>query len=124
MSNENSKVSDFILKISKKEDLNFFISKNSDNGYCVEFEYWSGLGEDVIISLVFDGEMTIKKIIKEMEQYRDNFDAEEHAGELFNMKGKRGTPTSLRALLQDADEQQTKLDKIYETMRELSDVAL
>lgn len=54
-----------------------------------------------------------------MYVYEENFDAEEHAAEIYNLHGAGGTPTSLRALLKDADEQQEKLTKIYETMLKL-----
>jgi hypothetical protein len=49
----------------------------------------------------------------------ENFDAEDHATELYNLHGQGGTPTSLRALLEDADEQAKKLEEVYDVMREI-----
>lgn len=95
---------------------NIYINKNGDNGFCIELEYWSDLGENVIISLVVD-ELTAENISDEMYNYWQAFDADEHASELYNFKGKAGTPTNLRALLQDADEQEKELEKIYNKLK-------
>lgn len=109
----------FLEKVEEKTDVGFSVSKNGDNGYLIEGEYWSDLGEDVIISLVVN-KLTKDEILHAMYEYQEYFDAEEHATELFNLHGAYGTPTSLKALLQDADEQQEQLIKIYETMQELA----
>ena len=113
------KLEKFLEKVEEETGIGFSISKNGDNGYLVEGEYWSDLGEDVIISLVID-KLTKEEVLKEMSNYVDYFDAEEHATELYNLRGKYGTPTSLRALLRDADEQAEKLEQIYIVMRKLA----
>ena len=110
----------FLEQVAEKADINFnSVSKNGETDFYIEFEYWSDLGEDVIISLVVD-ELTKDEILHAMYEFEENFDAEEHATELFNLHGAHGTPTSLRALLKDADEQQEQFIKIYEIMRELA----
>ena len=110
----------FLEQVAEKADINFnSVGKNGEKGYYIEFEYWSDLGEDVIISLVVD-ELTKDEILHAMYEFEENFDAEEHATELFNLHGAYGTPTSLRTLLKDVDEQQEQFTKIYEIMRELA----
>ena len=107
----------FLEKVADKANINLVsFDKNGDYGYSIEFEYYSNLGEDVIISLVID-KLSKDYIIQEMSNYVDNFDAEEHASDLFQLRGKYGTPTSLRALLEDADEQAEKLEEIYLIMK-------
>lgn len=116
-------VEKFLKKVEEKTDIAFSISENGGNakkyGYVVEGEYWSDLGEDVIITLVID-EADIEEVVHAMYEYEEGFDPEEHASELYNLHGEHGTPTSLRALLKDADEQAEKLKQIYDVMRELS----
>ena len=116
-------VEKFLKKVEEKTDIEFTINVNGRNakedGYVVEGEYWSDLGEDVIITLVIK-EATIEEVIHAMYEYQENFDAEEHATEWFNMRGEHDAPTSLKALLKDADEQAEKLQEIYNAMRELS----
>ena len=112
-----------LKKVKEKTDVGFTINVNGRNakedGYVVEGEYWSDLGEDVIVTLVIK-EATIEEVVHAMYEYEENFDPEEHATEWFNMRGEHGTPTSLRALLKDADEQAKKLEQIFDVMRELS----
>lgn len=108
----------FLEKVEEKTGVGFSISKNGDNGYLVAGEYWSDLGEDVIISLVID-KLTKEKIVHAMYEYQEYFDAEEHAVELFNLHGKYGTPTSIRDLLEDANEQKQNLEDIYYTMAKI-----
>ena len=111
----------FLEEVSEKADLSTpAYDRNGDRGFYVELEYWSSLGEDCIIALVTDT-LTVDDIIKEMEHYVDSFDSEEHASELYNLHGKYGTPTSLRALLEDADEQAKKLQEVYDIMVDIAD---
>ena len=108
----------FLEEVEEKTNVPFTISENGDRGYLVEGEYWSDLGEDCLISLVVD-ELSTEEILHAMYIYEENFDAEEHATELYNLHGQYGTPTSLRALLEDADEQAEKLQEIYNVMRDI-----
>lgn len=116
-------VEKFLKKVEEKTDIAFSISENGGNakkyGYVVEGEYWSDLGEDVIITLVVD-EADIEEVVHAMYECEEAFDPEEHAAEWFNMRGEHSAPTSLRALLNDADKQAEKLEQIYDVMRELS----
>ena len=122
--NEKSirKAKAFLKKVFDSFNIGYDIHENGGNaekyGYVIEAEYWSDLGEDVIISLVVD-ELTIEEIVHTMYEYEEGFDAEDHASELYNLHGQYGTPTSLRALLRDADEQQEMLENIYNKMLEV-----
>lgn len=113
------RIEKFLEQVEEKTNVGFSVSKNGDSGFLIEGEYWSDLGEDVIISLVVN-KLTKEEILNEMSNYVDYFDAEEHAAELYDLRGKYGTPTSLRALLKDADEQTEKLEQIYIVMRKLA----
>ena len=106
----------FLELVEEKTDVGFSVNEQHDGTWLIEGEYWSDLGEDVIISLVVD-ELDIEEIAHKMYECAENFDAEEHASEWYNMHGEHGAPTSMRALLEDADEQQEKLNEIYEAMR-------
>ena len=112
----------FLEEVEEKTDVSFTLSENGNNaekyGYVVEGEYWSDLGEDCLIPLVID-ELSTEEILHAMYIYEENFDAEDHATELYNLHGQGGTPTSLRALLKDADEQAEKLQEIYNVMRDI-----
>ena len=82
-------------------------------------EYWSSLGEDV--GYEYNDVKTIDDLINEVFKTWDYFDAEEHAAMWYEQRGSHGAPTSLRALLEDADEQEKDLELIYNTMKEVRD---
>lgn len=115
-------VKKFLEEVEKETLVGFSINTNGDNakenGYIVEGEYWSNLGEDVIISLVIE-KPTIKEVIEEMHEVYYNFDPEEHAAELYYSRGEYGKTTSLRELLEDADRQAERLQEIYNIMQRL-----
>lgn len=112
---EKQKTIDAINRIADKFDLS--VSIQEDERY-VEFEYWSDLGEDCIISLQLE-DFTLNDLLHELFNYADSFDAEEHATMLYNLHGQGGTPTSIRDLLEDADEQQKLLDDIVDETRNI-----
>lgn len=112
-------INQFLEKVTDATDISFSVHNNGNDSFVIEGEYWSDLGEDVLITLVVK-DLTIDEIIHAMYEYEEDFDAEEHATEWFNMHGEFGAPTSLRALLEDADEQKQKLRQIYETMVQIN----
>ena len=89
-----------------------YVSVQCDHTYCIELEYWSKLGEDVIISSVID-KLTLDALAHELFDTLQNFDADEHAVQLYNLAGDGGTPTDLRSLLDDAEEQEKELENIF-----------
>lgn len=82
----------------------------------VLIEYSSSLGEDVVYE--YNDITTIDELIEEVRNTWECFDAEEHATMWYECRGKHGAPTSLRDLLNDADEQEHDLELIYDTMVE------
>lgn len=112
---EKQKTIDAINRIADKFDLS--VSIQEDERY-VEFEYWSDLGEDCIITLQLE-DFTLDDLFHELFNYADSFDAEEHATMLYNLHGQGGTPTSIRDLLDDADEQQELLDNLVDEARDI-----
>lgn len=111
---------DLVIDSTDLEHCNVY-SFDDGTRHSVELEYWSGLGEDVLIYLSMT-DLSIENIVHAMYEETDNFDAEEHATMLYNRHGDGGTPTSLRALLEDADEQQEMLNTVYDKMLKLREL--
>lgn len=91
----------------------------NNDGYDVELETYSPEGEDVIISLIYDG--TEEDFIKQFESYAEDFDAEEHAETYINMRGKNGVPESIKNLLEDAEWQKEMLLEVVKDLNGLDD---
>ena len=69
--------------------------------YDIELETYSPEGEDVIVSLIYDG--TEEGFISAFVEYANWFDAEEHAEMWIECRGKNGVPESIKDLLEDAE---------------------
>ena len=66
-----------------------------------ELEFWSDLGEDVIVYIENDN--TTQNIIDRIKECADDFDAEEHAEMWIDSRGRNGVPNSIRGLIEDAE---------------------
>ena len=89
----------------------------NNDGYDVELETYSPEGEDVIISLIYDG--TEEDFIRQFERYAEDFDAEEHAEMWVNSRGNNGVPNSIRDLLDDAEWIKNTLMEIAEELNNI-----
>lgn len=75
-------------------------SFDDHNGkYCAELETWSPAGEDVVVTIWYDG--TPDDFAEQFRLYAEDFDAADHAVMWYGAN--RGEPSSLRDLLDDAD---------------------
>ena len=99
-----------MMKLSKRiekvlEKFNFRLCGiseryNEKGKYDIELETYSPKGEDVIVSLIYDG--TEADFICAFVEYANNFDIEEHAAMWIEIRGKNGVPESINDLLIDA----------------------
>ena len=95
---------DLSKKILDKLENNYFnvVCVGKDRGeYWAEIETSSPAGEDVIVTVWYDG--TGKDFIRQFAQYAEDFDPDEHAKSWIPSMGKGGCPDSIRELLADAD---------------------
>lgn len=81
----------------------------------VELEFFSPLGEDFIMSIDFDG--TPKDFVVQFCSYCANFDPDDHAAGWVEHRGQNGTPSSVRALIDDAEAID---DFLFEVMQQLA----
>ncbi len=96
------------------------IERYNDKGnYDVELETYSPEGENVIVSLTYDG--TEESFICAFVDYTNDFDAEEHAEMWIESRGKNGVPNSIKDLLEDAEWIKNTLMKIAEELNNLDE---
>ena len=95
------------------EEIDWYIKCYSDE---IEFNYTSPAGEDFWFSICCE---TPYELYKEVKEYANDFDAEEHASMWIEAKarGKKGIP-SLRGLIDDADEIKKDLIKLSQQVKE------
>lgn len=97
--------------IDKAEELDWSCHIYEDG---IEFETCSPAGEDFIFT-VPDKE----NLVKEVREYAADFDADEHAEMWVEGRGKRGVPSSIRTLIDDADAIRELLDELAEALAEV-----
>ena len=90
------------------EDLNVYLNwYKQDKDYLAEGEFYSNAGEDFIFTIRAN---SLDEFKSELQSYYWDFDPEEHAASWY--KANRGEPSSLRALLNDADLIDNKLEEL------------
>lgn len=77
-----------------------------------EIEFHSPLGEDVVMTIWYDG--TGENFIESFTEYAKDFDVDDHVKDLVPMMGKQGVPNSIEALVNDAKDIKTILLKTSE----------
>lgn len=111
---------DFIEAIA--EGANWQVSYDTQNEgkeIAFEFETWTTTAnQNVVVSVVVDftddKDELLESLSKELYDYYESFDPEEEAGLWWNNRDKvRGVPVSLRTLLDDMDEAESLIEKLY-----------
>lgn len=92
---------------------------NEKGKYDIELETYSPEGEDVIVSLIYDG--TEEGFIAAFVEYANDFDAEEHAEMWIENRGKNGIPESIKDLLNDAEWIKNMLLKVADKLNNLDE---
>lgn len=92
---------------------------NEKGKYDIELETYSPEGEDVIVSLIYDG--SEEGFIEAFVDYANWFDAEEHAEMWIESRGKNGVPESIKDLLEDAEWQKNMFLEVAEALNNLDD---
>lgn len=95
------------------EDHGWSVREYPEQDY-VELEQSSPAGEDV----VFD--VSISKFVDDIKTYACNFDPDEHAEGWIECRGQRGTPSSIRALIDDADAIQEMLEELAQALAQVA----
>lgn len=87
--------------------------------YDIELETYSPEGEDVIVSLIYDG--TEEGFIAAFDEYANWFNAEEHAEMWIETRGKNGVPESIKDILEDAEWQKNTFLQVAEVLNNIDE---
>ena len=110
----SGKLSEKVTDILENNGWRLCSVEKQDGEYYAEIENWSPAGEDLVETIWFDG--TNKGFCRAVAEYAADFDPDEHAELYVNMRGERGVPNSIRALLNDADASGDMFDELAEKL--------
>lgn len=85
-----------------------------DNG-TVELEKWSPAGEDFLVSVALKG------FVGNIKEYAADFNVAEHVELWIESRGKRGVPSSIRELVEDAEAIDKMLQELAAALTEVED---
>lgn len=97
-------------------DVRVLQSEESD-GASVDLNWCSPAGEDFWVSIYFDG--TDAGFVAELKNYAGNFDPDEHAEMWIPSRGRHGVPSSIREIVEDAEQIKRFLLTLSENMEKL-----
>lgn len=90
------------------ERLGWRVIECSGGGF--ELEKWSPAGEDIVFDVDADG------FADSVKSYYDNFDVDEHVELWIEGRGRRGVPSTVRELLEDAEAIDAMLKELAEAL--------
>ena len=93
------------------EALDWNVLKTPEDGY-VELEKYSPAGEDFIFSVGKEN------FVKDVREYADDFDEDEHVELWITSRGKYGVPATARELVEDAHAIKTMLRELAEALEQ------
>ena len=92
--------------------------ETDEKGRIKMLETWSPEGEDIVIEF-YEDERKIADVIESLKNEYLHFDVDEHVEELIMSRGMNGVPSSIRALLDDAEAIQEMYKELYDKLLEL-----
>ena len=94
------------------------VEQNGESGYYVELNQSTPEGEDWWVTITYDG--TDEDFIREFKTHADYFDVDEEVEIWVDSRGKNGVPSSIRALVKDAEWKEETLKNTADDLDELN----
>lgn len=106
--------------LDKAEELDWsytvYEEPGQNNRMYVEMEKYSPAGEDFIMTIEFKEEDQSESFLKDLSDYAENFDIDEHVEMWMPSRGKGGCPSTARELVEDAEAIAEMIKELYEEL--------
>lgn len=106
----NVELSREILDTLEQYDFSVLGIEEEKNKCIAELECFTPLGEDWLLIICFDG--TDDGFTEAISERYDNFDVDEETSILIEHRGENGIPSSVKALLEDAEWKKKTLEDL------------
>lgn len=103
-----------IINVLENADFNIGEITEQDGEYYVELSQYTPEGEDWYVVVWFDG--TDEDFIASVRKYAADFDVDEEAEPYIEIRGQRGVPNSISALLEDAKWKEQTLNDLADAL--------
>lgn len=109
------KLNNTITEILEYNGFNYNEVTEQDGKYYIELNNNTPLGEDWWFTVWFDG--TDKSFVDAVEEITTNFDIDEEVEIWIPLRGKNGVPSSISALVQDAEWKLEQLESLLSDLQ-------
>ena len=109
------KLNNTIAEILEYNGFNYNEVTEQDGKYYIELNNNTPLGEDWWLTVWFDG--TDKIFVDAIEEITTNFDIDEEVEIWIPLRGKNGVPSSISALVQDAEWKLEQLESLLSDLQ-------
>ena len=106
-----------VIDLLETHDFNISEIYEQDGEYYVDIGQSTPEGEDWSECIWFDG--TTTEFIEAVRKSAENFDVDEAIEVFVECRGKNGVPSSIRALVEDAEWKLEKLEALADALSEL-----
>ena len=111
------KLSDKVIEVLENKDFSVHEVEKQGNDFIVEINQGTPLGEDWWETIWFDG--TDEGFIEAIRERYNNFDVDEEAEIWIEGRGKNGVPSSIKALVRDAEWKESMLGELADELEDL-----
>lgn len=111
------KLNDKVIEIVEKNGFSIHEIEKQGDDYYIEISQYTPLGEDWWVTIWFDG--TDEGFIEAMREMYDGFDVDEETEIWIECRGKNGVPSSIKALVEDAEWKESILGELADELEEL-----
>jgi DNA-dependent RNA polymerase auxiliary subunit epsilon len=111
------KLAQEVIDLLETHDFNISEIHEQDGEYYVDIGQYTPEGEDWSECIWFDG--TTAGFIEAVRKRTENFDVDEAVEVFIECRGKNGVPSSIRALVEDAEWKLEELETLADALSEL-----
>lgn len=106
--------------LDKAEEMDWsytvYVEPSQNNRTYVDLETYSPAGEDFGMTIDFEAEDQAESFLKDLSDYADNFDVDEHVEMWMPSRGKNGCPSTARELVEDAEAIAEMIKELFEVL--------
>lgn len=112
--NVKNLIKDTFEDVLDEIDVDIYSIHKQDGEYVAGLSFYSPAGEDVVVDFFFDG--SLGDFTYQFRQYAAGFDVDEHVKLWIDGMGKNGVPSTIRELVEDAEDIEAILNEIADLL--------
>ena len=109
--------------LDKAEELEWsydvWIEESRNGRTYAELERYSPAGEDFSIIVDFEKDHQVETFLRDLREYYENFDVDDHVEMWMPSRGENGCPSSIKALVEDAEAIESMILELLDALEDM-----